>query len=83
VVTLKDARATGSFRLLYPQGSIRGTVSMPFTVDGDRIHFRGSARFTAGTGAYRGISSGALTARDDNTLDGQNGVISLKGFASY
>jgi hypothetical protein len=40
-------------------------------------------RFTAGTGAYRGISSGPLRVEDDNTLDGQNGVVSLTGFATW
>jgi hypothetical protein len=83
VVTLANARATGGFRLLYPNGSITGTLSMPFTIEGDAIHFRGRARFTAGTGAYRGISSGPLRVEDDNTLDGQNGVVSLTGFASW
>jgi hypothetical protein len=83
VVTLANARAAGGFRLLYPDGSITGTLSMPFTIEGDAIHFRGRARFTAGTGAYRGISSGPLRVEDDNTLDGQNGVVSLTGFATW
>ncbi len=83
VVTLADRRATGGFRLLYPDGSITGTLSMPFTIEGSEIHFRGSARFSGGTGTYRGISSGALAVRDDNTLDGQNGVVSLTGFATW
>ena len=55
---------------------------MPFTIEGNEIDFRGTARFTGGTGAYRGISSGTLEAHDHNTLDGQNGVVSLKGFAT-
>ena len=38
---------------------------------------------SAGTGAYRGITSGALKAHDHNTLDGQNGRLSLDGFATY
>ena len=50
---------------------------------GNTIDFRGTVRFTAGTGAYRGISSGELQAHDTNTLDGQNGVISVEGFATY
>jgi hypothetical protein len=83
VVVLKDGRATGTFRLLYPNGSITGSIDMPFTVEGSEIDFRGTARFTAGTGAYRGISSGALQAHDHNTLDGQNGVVSLEGSARY
>jgi hypothetical protein len=83
VVTLKDGKATGTFRMLFGKGSITGTIDMPFTISGGEIDFRGTARITAGTGAYRGISSGALRAHDHNTLDGQNGVVTLTGFARY
>ena len=83
VVTLAGGRATGSFRMLFAKGSITGTVDMPFTIEGGEIDFRGTARFTAGTGAYRGISSGALQVHDHNTLDGQNGVVSVQGAARY
>jgi hypothetical protein len=83
VVTLAGGRATGSFRMLFAKGSITGTVDMPFTIEGGEIDFRGTARFTAGTGAYRGISSGALAVHDHNTLDGQNGVVSVQGAARY
>ena len=76
-------RATGTFRLLYPNGSITGSFDMAFTISGGEIDFKGTARFTAGTGAYRGITSGALAAHDHNTLDGQNGVVSVDGFARY
>jgi hypothetical protein len=83
VVVLKDGRATGTFRMLFAGGSVTGTVAMPFTIEGGEIDFRGTARFTGGTGAYRGITSGALRAHDHNTLDGQNGVVSVEGFATY
>jgi hypothetical protein len=83
VVTLAGGRATGSFRMLFAKGSITGTIDMPFTIEGGEIDFRGTARFTAGTGAYRGITSGALEVHDHNTLDGQNGVVSLQGAARY
>jgi hypothetical protein len=83
VVTLAGGRATGTFRMLFAKGSITGTVDMPFTIEGGEIDFRGTARFTGGTGAYRGISSGALAVHDHNTLDGQNGVVSLAGAARY
>ena len=83
VGVLDDGRFTGTFRMLFARGSVSGTATMPFTVEGTEIHFRGTVTFTAGTGAYRGISSGKLEARDDNTLDGQDGVISVKGFATY
>jgi hypothetical protein len=82
-VTLAEGRATGSFRLLFPKGSVVGTVDMPFTISGGEIDFRGTARLTGGTGAYRGISSGALEARDHNTLDGQHGEVVVTGFARY
>jgi hypothetical protein len=82
-VVLANGRATGTFRLAFASGSITGTVSMPFTIEGNEIDFRGTARFTAGTGAFRGISSGALRLEDHNTLDGQNGVLVVKGFARY
>ena len=83
MVTLAGGKATGGFRMLFAGGSITGTVDMPFTIAGGEIDFRGTARFTAGTGAYRGITSGALQVHDHNTLDGQNGVVSLQGVARY
>ncbi len=56
---------------------------MPFTISGGKISFRGSARFTGGTGAYRGISGRKLRVRDTNTLDGQSGRLSVTGVATY
>jgi hypothetical protein len=84
VGTLATGRLTGTFRLLFPQGSVVGSVSMPFTISGGKISFRGTARLTSGTGAYRGISSGELQVRDTNTVpDGQSGRLSVQGSATY
>jgi len=83
VVKLAGGKATGAFTMLFAKGSITGTIDMPFTIEGGEIDFRGTARFTAGTGAYRGITSGALQVHDHNTLDGQNGVVALEGAARY
>jgi hypothetical protein len=83
VAALKDGRATGTFRLAFPRGSVTGTFSMAFTISGNEIDFVGTSRFTAGTGAYRGISSGDLRVHDHNTLDGQSGRLSVDGFATY
>lgn len=83
VGTLNDGRLTGTFRLTFPRGSINGTVAMPFTIQGNEIDFRGTSRLIGGTGAYRGISSGALRTRDHNTLDGQSGTLSVLGSATY
>ena len=80
---LSGGRLTATFRLVYRTGSVSGTVSMPFTISGNTISFRGTARFTAGTGAFRGISGPRLRVRDINTLDGQHGRLSVRGTATF
>jgi hypothetical protein len=81
--TLAGGRFSGTFRLLFANGSVVGRAELPFTIAGGEIHFRGTAQFVSGTGRFRGIASGDLEVVDDNTLDGQNGVLSVKGFARY
>ena len=83
VGTFGGGRLTGTFRLTFPSGQVIGTTSMPFTISGSEIDFAGTSRFTGGTGAFRGISSGALETHDHNTLDGQSGVLSVTGAATY
>jgi hypothetical protein len=83
VGTLADGRLTGTARLTYPDGSIIVALDLPFTITGNAIRFRGTSRAVGGTGAYRGITSGPLTTADDNTLDGQNGVVHVTGSATY
>jgi hypothetical protein len=83
VGTFGGGRLTATFRLTFPRGSVIGTTSMPFTISGNEISFQGTSRFTGGTGAYRGISSGPLETTDHNTLDGQNGKLSVMGAATY
>jgi hypothetical protein len=78
-----DGRFTGTFRLTFARGSVLGTVSLPYTIANDMITFDGTSRFTGGTGAFRGISSGDLATHDTNTLDGQNGRLSVMGSAKY
>jgi hypothetical protein len=80
---ISSGQATGPFRLVFARGQISGTFSMPFSISGDQIDFLGTARFTGGTGVYRGISSNSLRVHDHNTTDGQNGRLSLDGFATY
>jgi hypothetical protein len=80
---LADGKLDGTFRLRFAKGSIRGSVLAPFTVHDGTIEFDGTARFLGGTGAYRGITSGELRVHDTNTLDGQNGVVSLDGAATW
>src|SRR3954462_14924311 len=79
-----DNRFTGTFRLLYPgRGSVLGTTSLAYVIADGKITFDGTSRFTAGTGAFRGITSGPLKTHDTNTLDGQNGRLSVTGSTTY
>ncbi len=84
VGSLSGGKLTATFRLLFPgRGSVTGTADMPFKISGNQISFRGTAQLTGGTGAYRGITSGTLRARDTNTLDGQNGRVFVSGHVRY
>jgi hypothetical protein len=83
VGTFGGGSLTATFRLTFPRGSIIGTTTLPFTITGNEIDFEGTSRFTGGTGAFRGISSGPLATHDHNTLDGQNGRLSVTGSARY
>jgi hypothetical protein len=80
---LEDFRLTGRFTLVFPRGSVSGTVLAPFTIGDGHIRFNGTASFTSGTGAYRGITASDLQVQDTNTLDGQHGELTVKGFARY
>lgn len=83
VGVIADGRMNAEVRLTYPTGSIILKVDLPFTIDGEQIHFRGVARAIGGTGAFRGITSGELAASDDNTLDGQHGSVTGSGTVIY
>ena len=81
--TFRESVLDATFRLTFADGSVTGTAALPFTISGSEIDFRGTARFTGGTGAYRGISASGLRVHDHNTLDGQNGTISVDGVAKW
>jgi hypothetical protein len=83
VGTLQGGRLDATFRLRLRRGSVLGTATLPFTIAGGRIAFRGTARLTAGTGAYRGITSGPLRVEGSNTLDGQDGRQTIRGTATF
>jgi hypothetical protein len=81
--TLDNGTATGPFTITTPDGQAFGTFQMTYVIAGGEIDFNGEASFTGGTGKYRGIHGEHLAAHDHNTLDGQNGTITLKGKADY
>lgn len=78
-----DGALDATFRLLTDEGSILGRARLPFTIADGEIDFRGTGRIVGGTGAYRGITGGALQIHDHNTLDGQKGVVEVDGFVTY
>jgi hypothetical protein len=83
LATFSGSTMTATYRLLFKDGSIAGTATLPFTVSGNEIDFLGSGSFTGGTGAYRGITASGLEVHDHNTLDGQNGTITVRGFEQH
>lgn len=80
---LATSTATGTFRIRDDRGTALGTVDMAFVITGGEIDFDGTADITGGKGRYKGIEGTGLKAHDHNTLDGQNGTLSLKGFATW
>lgn len=82
---LATSSATGTFRIRNDKGTALGTVDLTFvlSIPTNEITFDGTADFTGGKGRYKGIEGTELKAHDHNTLDGQNGTLSLKGFATW
>ena len=83
VGTLQGGRFVGTFWLLYPRGSITGTLSLPFTLNGAIADLHGPARVTGGTGAFRGITARALQVHDRFDLARGTGHLSIAGSATY
>jgi hypothetical protein len=83
VGTFAGNRFSGTFRLTFKRGSVVGSTVLPYKIADGTITFDGTSRFTAGTGAFRGIKGGALQTHDTNTLDGQNGRLRVTGPATY
>jgi hypothetical protein len=81
--TFNGGQLDATFRILFKDGSVTGTATLPFTVGDNEIDLLGTGRLTGGTGAYRGITGDGLNVHDHNTLDGQNGTITVKGFATF
>jgi hypothetical protein len=82
-VKLAGGEATGTFTLGNDEGTASGTVDLTYVISDGEIDFTGTADFTSGTGAYRRITGTDLEVHDHNTLDGQNGVVTMKGSARY
>jgi hypothetical protein len=74
--------ATAEFTITNAQGTINGTVNSKYARDGVTLRFKGTSRFTGGTGAYAGITSGPMEYLDVHTLTGQKGQVAFIGSSS-
>jgi hypothetical protein len=83
LATFNGPQVTGPFSIDSPRGTANGRLWMNYTISGSEITFDGVACFAGGTGAFKGIRGTGLKAHDHNTLDGQNGTVSLDGFVTY
>jgi hypothetical protein len=72
-----------SFVFTSDVGIIRGNATSSFVIDGVNITLNGTAAFTSGTAAFRGISAKNLAFYETDTLNGQNGRITITGKARY
>lgn len=76
-------RMTGTFTIETKRGSAFGTMDTTYAIAGNEIDFTGTADLTGGTGRYRGITGKRLVVHDHNTLDGQNGTVTIDGHARF
>lgn len=74
--------ATAQFTITNAQGTINGTVDSKYAREGATLRFKGTSRFTDGTGAYAGITSGPMEYLDVHTLTGQKGQVAFIGSSS-
>ena len=74
---------TGTFKIHNARGSAYGTVETTYVIASNRITFDGTAEMTGGSKGYRGIQGTNLKVHDTNTLDGQNGTLTLSGSVRF
>jgi hypothetical protein len=78
-----QGRATADFTIATPDGTASAKADLTFEIGGGEIHFAGTADFVSGTGRYRKITGTDLEVTDTNTLDGQNGRVTLDGSVRF
>jgi hypothetical protein len=68
-----------TFVLSNSRGSLRGTSDCAVTFKGSQVHYRGTAKITGGTGAYRGMRSRRLRVSGHGDLADENFLVYLAG----
>lgn len=61
------------------RGTLRGTSDCAVTFKGSQVRYRGTAKITGGTGAYRGMRSSRLRVSGHGELADENFLVSLVG----
>jgi hypothetical protein len=68
-----------SFVFSNGRGTLRGTSDCAVTFKGSQVRYRGTAKITGGTGAYRGMRSSQLRVSGHGELADENFLVSLVG----
>jgi len=76
-------KMNGTFEISNRRGTASGTVATDYVIEGNEITFTGTGKLTEGAGRYEGISGKRLKVYDHNTLDGQNGTLTMRGSARF
>lgn len=81
-LTIDGLRASGTFRVRYPAGTVRGRVTAQAKLGSGGATFSGSLRITGGTGRYKG-ASGSGSYSGTSSLDLTRATFHQRGSISY
>jgi hypothetical protein len=83
-LTLKPGgSASATFKLTMKNGTVSGTVAGSYRMQGAAVKITGKAKFTKGTGQYKGIKAANLSFSQQDTIPPSGGPISFKGKATF
>lgn len=75
----EGTHVTATFTIRTAKGKVMGTADLTAVIAPPTITFTGTSTITGGTKAYKGITGSGLKVVDTNTLDGQNGRVTMTG----
>ena len=78
-----DGTVSGEIRMDAARGLVLGTFAGTYDFAGSEVDIDATVQLTGGTGRYRGIRGRNLSAHVHDTIDGQNGTLTLTGFARF
>jgi hypothetical protein len=75
--------ATERFRIVSANGTVWGTVTGTYTISDRHVNIVGTAKFTRGTGIYKGIRADNLAFTETDTVPPSGGPLTFSGLARY